>query len=164
MTVLARDIMTPQVKAVPQSWTMQKLARFLTDNDITGSPVSDGQGNIVGIVTLRDIAEFHWNQVDPENEARLSPEERQEARRLRQFLFEEMVRIPVEVRDIMTPSIVSVDESTTVTGIADLMKNEHLHRVFVRLEGEITGIITTYDMLKVISDPALTQRLWSNEP
>lgn len=163
MTVLARDIMTPQVKAVPQSWTMQKLAQFLTENEIHGSPVTDENGHIVGIVTLKDIAEFHWNSVDPENEEKLSPEDRQEARRLRQFLFEEMVRIPVEVRDIMTPSVVSVDESTQVTDIAKLMMNEHLHRVFVRRDGEITGIVTAYDMLKVISDATLTGRLWTTD-
>lgn len=159
MTVLAKDIMTPQVKAVPQSWTMQRLARFLTDNEITGSPVTDSRGNIVGIVTLKDIADFHWNGVDPENERRLSPEDRVEARRLRRFLFEEMARIPVEVRDIMTPSLVSVDEDAPITEVADLMMNEHLHRVFVRRDNEIVGILTTYDMLKVISNPALTDHL-----
>jgi len=163
MTVLARDIMTPQVKAVPQSWTMQRLARFLTDNEITGSPVSDDAGNIVGIVTLKDIADFHWNSVDSGNEERLSDEDRQEARRLRQFLFEEMARTPVEVRDIMTPSVVSVDELTKVTDISDLMMYEHLHRVFVRRAGDIVGIVTTYDMLKVISDPVLTGRLWRTD-
>ena len=41
MTVLAHEIMTPSIKAVPQSWTMERLARFLTDNEITGSPVVD---------------------------------------------------------------------------------------------------------------------------
>ncbi|MEH6562858.1 MAG: histidine kinase, partial [Marinobacter sp.] len=41
MTVRAYEIMTPSIKAVPQSWTMDRLARFLTDNEIIGSPVTD---------------------------------------------------------------------------------------------------------------------------
>ena len=61
MTVLAYEIMTPSIKAVPQSWTMDRLARFLTDNEITGSPVTDDDGEIVGIATLKDITEFRWN-------------------------------------------------------------------------------------------------------
>jgi len=109
------------------------------------------------------FADFHWNSVDSGNEERLSDEDRQEARRLRQFLFEEMARTPVEVRDIMTPSVVSVDELTKVTDISDLMMYEHLHRVFVRRAGDIVGIVTTYDMLKVISDPVLTGRLWRTD-
>ena len=158
MTVAARDIMTPSVKAVPQNWTMQQLAHFLTDNEIAGSPVCDENDHIIGIVTLKDIAEFRWNQVDSETEKELSPEERDEARRLRQLMLDGMSRVPVEVRDIMTPSVMSVEEETNVRTIADIMMAEHLHRIFVTKNESITGIVTTYDMLKLVADPDLTRR------
>ncbi len=158
MTVLAHEIMTPSIKAVPQNWTMDRLARFLTDNEITGSPVVDDNGEIVGIATLKDITEFRWNAARTDAEADLTPEEQAEARRLRMVLFEEMGKVPVEVRDIMTPLVMSVDEQTPVRDIADIMMREHLHRIFVTKDDKITGIITTYDMLKLISDQALTQR------
>lgn len=158
MTVLAYEIMTPSIKAVPQSWTMERLARFLTDNEITGSPVTDEHGDIVGIATLKDITEFRWNANRNDNDARLTPEEEREARRLRMAIFEEMGKVPVEVRDIMTPSVLSVGEQTPVREIADIMMREHLHRIFVTKDDKITGIITTYDMLKLISDKELTSR------
>ncbi len=158
MTVLAYEIMTPSIKAVPQSWTMERLARFLTDNEITGSPVTDEHGDIVGIATLKDITEFRWNANRNDTDTRLTPEEEREARRLRMAIFEEMGKVPVEVRDIMTPSILSVDEQTPVRDIADIMMREHLHRIFVTKDDRITGIITTYDMLKLISDKELTSR------
>ncbi|MBS8239382.1 CBS domain-containing protein [Marinobacter lipolyticus] len=158
MTVLAYEIMTPSIKAVPQSWTMDRLARFLTDNEITGSPVTDDLGEIVGIATLKDITEFRWNASRQGGEARLTVEEEREARRLRMAIFEEMGKVPVEVRDIMTPSVLSVEEQTPVREIADIMMREHLHRIFVTKESKITGIITTYDMLKLISDKELTSR------
>ncbi|WP_166251680.1 HPP family protein [Marinobacter salicampi] len=164
MTVLAHEIMTPSVKAVPQSWTMERLARFLTDNEITGSPVTDDEGEIVGIATLKDITEFRWSSSRPDShQADLTPEEEQEARRLRMAIFEEMGKVPVEVRDIMTPIVLCVDEYTAVKHIADLMMKEHVHRIFVTHNKKITGIITTYDMLKLISDKALTQRCASDE-
>ncbi|MCM0611140.1 CBS domain-containing protein [Marinobacter sediminum] len=158
MTVLAFEIMTPSIKAVPQSWTMDRLARFLTDNEITGSPVTDENGDIVGIATLKDITEFRWNADRSDPDPLLTPEEEQEARRLRMVIFEEMGKVPVEVRDIMTPSVLSVDEQTPVRDIANIMMREHLHRIFVTKESKITGIITTYDMLKLISEKELTQR------
>ncbi|MDG5498222.1 CBS domain-containing protein [Marinobacter sp. BGYM27] len=159
MTVLAREIMTPSVKAVPQSWTMDQFTRFLTDHEITGSPVSDDNGLIVGIATLKDVAEFRWSSSRAsDHDVQLTPEEQQEARRLRMFIFEEMSKLPVEVRDIMTPIVVSVTEDTPVRDIAELMMEEHLHRIFVVHEGEVTGIITTYDMLKLISNDALARR------
>lgn len=159
MTVLARDIMTPSVKGVSASWTMDHLARFLTENEITGSPVVDDHGDIVGIVTLKDIAEFRWSSNrKPRAWARLTPEEQREVRRLRMIFLEEMTRLPVEVRDIMTPQVFSVDEQTPVRDIADIMMGEHLHRIFVTKDKKIIGIITTYDMLKLISDKSLTRR------
>ncbi|WP_404368721.1 HPP family protein [Marinobacter sp.] len=164
MTVLAHEIMTPSVKAVPQSWTMEHLARFLTDNEITGSPVTDDDGEIVGIATLKDITEFRWSSSRPDHgQANLTPEEEIEARRLRMAIFEEMGKVPVEVRDIMTPIVLCVDEDTAVKHIADVMMKEHVHRIFVTRDKKITGIITTYDMLKLISDKALTRRCASDD-
>lgn len=163
MTVFAYEIMTPSIKAVPQSWTMDRLARFLTDNEITGSPVTDDSGEIVGIATLKDITEFRWNANRADTaENRMTAEEEQEARRLRMMIFEEMGKVPVEVRDIMTPIVVSVDEQTPVQDIADMMMEEHLHRIFITKEKKITGIVTTYDMLKLISDKELTKRCADN--
>ncbi|MBD3640363.1 MAG: CBS domain-containing protein [Marinobacter sp.] len=163
MTVLAYEIMTPSIKAVPQNWTMDRLARFLTDNEITGSPVTDDNGEIVGIATLKDITEFRWNASRSDTDPRLTPEEEVEARRLRMAIFEEMGKVPVEVRDIMTPIVLSVDEQTPVRDIANIMMREHLHRIFVTSDSKITGIITTYDMLKLISDKELTQRCAEND-
>ena len=162
MTVLAYEIMTPSIKAVPQSWTMDRLARFLTDNEITGSPVTDETGEIVGIATLKDITEFRWNASRSESDARMTPEEEHEARRLRMAIFEEMGKVPVEVRDILTPIVLSVDEQTPVRDIADIMMREHLHRIFITKDEKITGIVTTYDMLKLISDQELTNRCAGN--
>ena len=158
MLLLAREIMTPSIKAVPQSWTMDRLARFLTDNEIAGSPVTDDSGDIIGIVTLKDITEFRWNASRPETEAQLTEDEAREARRLRMVIYEGMGKLPVEVRDIMTPILLSVDEATPVRDIAKTMMKEHLHRIFVTLDGKITGIITTYDLLKIIADRDMTQR------
>lgn len=162
MTVLAHEIMTLSIKAVPQSWTMERLARFLTDNEIAGSPVTDDDGEIVGIATLKDIAEFRWNASRSNTSTKLTPEEAQEARRLRMVIFEEMGKVPVEVRDIMTPSVLSVDEQTPVRDIANIMMREHLHRIFVTKNEKITGIVTTYDMLKLISEKDLALRCTSN--
>ncbi len=150
--VNAKDIMTPHVKSVPEAWTMQKFAAFLSDNNISGSPVADENGNLIGIATLKDIADFHLNSTSSNYDAQLSDDERQEARRLRMMIFEGMAKLPVVVSDIMTPIIFSVDENSTVKEVAELMMKEHLHRVFVKNKNVLTGIITTYDLLKVITE------------
>ena len=151
MNLTARDIMTPHVKSVPEHWTMQQFTTFLADNGISGSPVINDDGDIVGIATLSDIAGFHLKKVSTNYECKMTPEEVKEARRLRQFIFEEMQKVPVEVRDIMTPMVFSVSEDARVPDIAKLMMQEHLHRIFVKRDGKVVGIVTAYDMLKVIA-------------
>ena len=146
----AKDIMTPNVKSVPQNWTMERFKKFLSDNDIIGSPVANDDGQIVGIATLKDIAEFHFDASSSQYEGEMSEEEQQEIRRLRMMIFEGLASMPVEVGDIMTPILVSVQENTAVKDVAELMMNEHLHRVFVKNGEEVSGIITTYDLLKII--------------
>lgn len=150
--LLAKDIMTPHIKSVPQSWTMQRFASFLSDNNISGSPVANNEGEVIGIATLKDIADFHLNSVSENYDEQLTEEERLEARRLRMMIFEGMSKLPVEVGDIMTPIIFSVDEQTKVVEVAKLMLKEHLHRIFVKKGEALTGIITTYDLLRVIAD------------
>ena len=150
--LISKDIMTPHVKSVPQSWTMQRFADFLSTNNISGSPVANEQGDLIGIATLKDIADFHLNSVNENYESQLTEEEKLEARRLRMMIFEGMAKLPVEVGDIMTPIIFSVDEQTKVVDVAKLMLKEHLHRVFVKKGQTLTGIITTYDILKVITE------------
>ncbi len=152
MPRIARDIMTPHIKSVPESWTVQKFAAFLSDNQITGSPVINEAGKIVGIATLFDIADFHLNQVESGVESELTPAEQQEARALRQLIFEEMSRNPVEVRDIMTPKLVSVAEETRVKDVAKTMMAEHVHRVFIEKDQEVVGIVTTYDLLQLVAE------------
>lgn len=151
-SLVAKDIMTPQIKAVPQNWTMQKFAKFLADNDLSGSPVADENGELVGIATLKDVSEFHFNSVESQYEKEMDAEERKESRRLRMMIFEGLAKVPVEVSDIMTPILFSVNENDSVETIAKLMMAEHLHRVFVKSAGEVCGIITTYDLLKIIAD------------
>lgn len=159
MTILARDMMTPNIKSVPASWTMQKFARFLSENEISGSPVVDEDGEVIGIATLKDIADFHWNATSSSPEKRMTDEELRESRKLRQFIFEEMQKVPVEVGDIMSPIVFSVDEATDIREVASMMMNEHLHRMFVTHNGKVSGIITTYDLLKVIENPELSKAL-----
>lgn len=154
--IKARDIMTPHIKTVPQSWTMQRFAAFLSENNISGSPVSNDEGNVIGIATLKDIADFHFNSVKTNYDAQLDEDELKEVRRLRMMIFEGMAKLPVEVGDIMTPIVFSVDEDSSIQDVAKLMMKEHLHRVFVKKSGELTGIITTYDLLKILVQDEVT--------
>ena len=52
----AKDVMNPRVLSVRDDMTLHELATFLTENEISGVPVLDSGGKLVGVVSLTDIA------------------------------------------------------------------------------------------------------------
>jgi CBS domain-containing protein len=55
--ITAADLMNPRVLAVRDDMTLRELAAFLIRNQITGAPVEDSGGRLVGVVSTVDIAE-----------------------------------------------------------------------------------------------------------
>ena len=52
----------------------------------------------------------------------------------------------------MTPMIFEVEEDTTVQKAADIMVKGRIHRLFVRSNSSIIGVVTAMDMVKVVRD------------
>jgi len=152
----AKDVMNPHVLSVPDDWTIEELAQFLIDKAITGAPVMDETGKLIGVVSLTDIvqhdslAEMRVRANEPHDyylhgwEDRLSPEE------ISSFHVEE--KPMVTVREIMTPFVFKVDEQTPIQEVADTMIGGRVHRLMVTHKERVVGIITTMDLLKVIRD------------
>ncbi len=53
--MLARDLMTPDVVTLSPGATVKQAAALLTRQQISGAPVVDARGRIVGIVSEADI-------------------------------------------------------------------------------------------------------------
>jgi len=150
------DIMQREVLAADADWPLDKLALFLTDNSISGAPVTNQKGELIGVVSLSDLVR-HNSMTDKDTytnnthdvylyelERHLSHEE------LR--LFHTQYESPVQVREIMTPMIFKVSEEDSVQDVAETMIKGRIHRVFVTREGKLKGIVTALDMLQVIRD------------
>ncbi len=61
--MLAKDIMTKKVITVSPLTTVKDLAKTLTKNDISGVPVADKTGKLLGIVSATDIVAKSGKQV-----------------------------------------------------------------------------------------------------
>jgi CBS domain-containing protein len=146
--------MQQEVLAVDADWPLDKLAGFLVDNSISGAPVTDEKGELVGVVSLTDLVR-HNNMTEKntgldsthdvylyELERHMSHEEMR--------VFHTQYESPVQVREIMTPMIFRVSEDDSVQSVADTMLKGRIHRVFVTRDNMLTGIVTSLDMLQVI--------------
>jgi len=166
--ITAADLMNPKVLAVREDMTLRELAAYLIRHQITGAPVEDGGGRLVGVVSTVDIAEAMLagpgddgtvadsagTGADPggagsEDELE-EPEERGEE--AEEPGDPELADDDVLVRDIMTPAIDSVPEDATVSEVASRMLDNHVHRLLVTRDGRPVGIITTSDLLGLLID------------
>jgi len=55
------------------------------------------------------------------------------------------------VNKVMTPNVIQIDEDTPVSEVADKMLNAGIRRIFVTKNGIMSGVISTNNILKVVS-------------
>jgi CBS domain-containing protein len=152
---LAEDIMNPDVLTVASGMLVRDLALYLTEKEISGAPVVDEAGRPVGVVSVTDIV-----SVDRAG-SRDIERQKSDGYYVRAFEnrynVEEIRGLRVEpedltVGDIMTPIVISVTVDTPVSRIAQTMLNDHIHRVIVREGERLVGIVTTFDMMRLLSE------------
>jgi CBS domain-containing protein len=156
--ITAADLMNPRVLTVREDLTVRELANVLVENEISGAPVEDRSGKLVGVVSLTDIAEALAEDEDEEED-----EEDLEGERADFFLSEWGDRTSREdieelgldeaeltVGEIMTPEVFTVREDTPVSEIAEAMIQNHVHRILVTREDRVVGIISTSDLLGLL--------------
>ena len=151
--ITAADLMNPEVLTVPEDMTVRELARYLTDNEITGAPVENLSGKLTGVVSVVDIAAMasdtgnvRTDRSSPDFyvrgwEDKLTPEENRNFR---------VDNEDMQVGEIMTPTVFSVGEDATVSEIASMMLRGHLHRLLVTRDERPVGIVSTSDLLGLL--------------
>jgi CBS domain-containing protein len=154
-TLTAKDVMNPDVLSVRDDLSLAALAEFLVDNEISGAPVADAEGRLVGVVSLTDLATWEMGRdvALPERgqpdyylrgwEERWNPEDRVGLR---------VGEAERTVGEIMTPTVLAIDEESTIPQVAKKMIDAHVHRLLVTRERRIVGIVTTTDLLGLLVD------------
>jgi CBS domain-containing protein len=151
--LIAQDVMNPQVLAVRPDMSVHELALFLTENQITGAPVLDRAGRLVGVVSETDIAESESERdalaadySDPGFDVR-GWEDDADASDIRGLRVEGDER---RVEDIMTPAAYTIPHDTPVPRIAQTMISGRIHRLLVTRDQHVVGIVTSLDLLRLL--------------
>lgn len=148
----AKDVMNPNVITVREDLSVQELAQFLTEHGISGAPVEDRDGRIIGVVSLTDIAE--------NTSEGTGVEAAQSDFYIRSWEYpvegEELSGLHIEdagvpVSEIMTPTVFTVSPDTQISEIARTMVSGRIHRLLVTDSDHLVGIVTTLDLLKVMA-------------
>lgn len=152
--VTARDLMRTDVVTVSYASPLSDVERTLAEARISGAPVTDEAGHIIGIISLKDLIARYAESDDarPRRSAgffHLSSEE------MLDDDFESF-EVPDEAEetagDLMTGEIYSVNVGSGLKEIATTMIDHKVHRVLVRDDdGRYVGLVSTMEILAALS-------------
>ncbi len=151
--VTARDIMRKDVVTVNYATPLSDVEQRLSDHRISGAPVTDESGHIIGIVSLKDLVERYAESAESHPRRgpgffHLSSEEMQDE----DF---DTFQVPAEAEetagDIMTGEVFSVQADAGLKDIAGEMVGHRVHRLLVEEGGKYIGLISTMEILDALS-------------
>ena len=127
--VTVAELMTPDPIVIDESASVYDAVRALEENDISGLPVVDRDGVLVGVVSQTDIVR---------------------ARAL-DHLWE---RWPgLKVRHLMHSPALTADRAMSLEDAAQVMERAHVHRLVVVDDDQMTpvGVISTTDLVRALA-------------
>lgn len=133
--MIASDIMTRKVITIHPEASAQEAAQLLDQFRISGLPVVDTTGDLIGIITEADI-------ISKVNRSGLLEQD------------------GLRVADIMSRNVTTVDEGTPVGDIATLLTERKIKRVPVVRQGRLVGIVSRGDIVHAVAMGHLIIRQW----
>lgn len=138
----AKDVMTSPVITVRPDSTVKDIAALMLSHHISGLPVVTAEGELVGIVTEADLLykESGPRQHDTGFLKGLPP-------------FGKTVDTAKKAGglvagDLMTATVITVEEDTLLHEVAALMVRRKINRVPVTRAGRLVGIVSRADVLR----------------
>lgn len=139
------SIMTKTIVTVSPSTTLRQVARLIFGGNMSGLPVVDGKGKLLGLIVEKDLlSQFYPSQSEfAENVASIRDFEEMEKK------AKEVMGKPVEKFMSKEPTTISPD--TPIMRAGSLMLSKRLSRLpVVNDRGKLVGIITQGDLFRAI--------------
>ena len=144
---LVKDIMIKKVITIQKDASVEELSELLIKNKISGVPVTDSDGKLVGIATEGDLiikdTDLHFPRYFKLLDSIIYLESLNKFKKnLKKFLG-------TKVEDVMTAEIKTVKEETPISEAANMMIKYNINRVPVLdSKDELVGIVTRADIVK----------------
>jgi CBS domain-containing protein len=131
--IRARDIMARDLVTITPETPILDVHRLFVEEEIHGAPVVGEDGIVYGVVSALDLARVVRDALEPD--AGGTPTSLGE----------------LSAADAMTKELVMIEPDTPVDELARTMLDQHVHRVLVGRDRVLEGVVTTFDLLRVLA-------------
>lgn len=125
------ELMRTDVKTISPEATIAEAVETLADEHISGVPVVDKHGRVLGVLTSTDILEAEAEAAGPAE---------------RERLFDDTT-----VSELMTPTPRMVTLDTDIREAAQQMLYLDVHRLFVEEGGRLVGVVSQSDLVRALA-------------
>jgi CBS domain-containing protein len=141
----AGDTMTRRVVTVAPGAPIEKAVRLMLRHRVSGLPVVDGSGKLVGIITEGDLL----------RRAETGTEHRRPrwltlllgcGRSARDYIRSHARK----VEDVMTRDVVSITETTPISEVVELMEIHRIKRLPVLRRRRLVGIVSRANLIRAL--------------
>jgi CBS domain-containing protein len=122
---IVREIMTPAVQAIHRDKSIREAEGIFVTQNISGAPIEDGLGNLVGFVSKTDIIRFDSTGEDPTY---------------------------TRLHEIANPKLVTIDASVPINEAAQKMLQEHIHHLVVMEAESMVGVLSAFDFVRLAAE------------
>lgn len=141
------DVMSqPAISVAPEA-TIADAARQMLEKRISGLPVVDPHGAVVGMVTEGDLLRRAETGTDRQHsrwfELLISP-----GRLARDYVHSHARK----VGEVMTSEVVSVTPEDSLARVVELMEQHHIKRLPVVVDGRLVGIVSRANLMRALLD------------
>ncbi len=143
------ELMRTHVVTVHPEDTLRDAVDKMDLYQVSGLPVVDDEGHLVGVITEHDIIRELLPQPDKATTEESYRSEWQDLR-IRAARVRGML-----VKQAMTSNVIAVDENTDVLEAAAIMLQKKVKRLPVTAEGKLVGIISRIDICQAVLEDRL---------
>ncbi len=145
----AKDVMTPNVISIAPDASVLEALRLMLQHQISGLPVVDRNGDLVGIVTEGDF--LRRTETGTERKRPRWLEFLVGAGTLARDYVRSHAR---RVNEVMTYDVETVSEEAQLGDIVNLMEKRRIKRVPVLRDGRLVGIVSRANLLRALASVA----------
>jgi CBS domain-containing protein len=136
------EIMTPAIQVINRNKSVREAERVFITENISGAPITDDEGNLVGFVSKTDIIRFDSCGEDPTY---------------------------TRLYEIANPNVITVSASLPINEAAQKMLQDHVHHLVVMNGESLAGVLSAFDFVRLAAeyvgndeDEDITENLFGN--
>jgi predicted transcriptional regulator len=130
--------MSTPVHSIAEDASLQEAEDTMEKWGVSSLPVLDSSATLSGVISRTDLVGSGLRNAGLRNDAAL-------------------LESSGKVSQVMTPDVIAVDIESSMVEAAAIMVKKRVHRVFVTARGDVTGVVSTWDIMAAIEEVRLAK-------